>query len=425
MFVNIHGATQCESCPSRGVDCEGGVAVIEPKFWLHPDDNDNLTGATLLYPCFHEEACSVEGDTTVVCNQSMGYKRNGILCGECNASTHVRSRGKCIPCAAGEIKIAAKAITAAIFCVVMTLAVLWFITRPASLNDHMVGSIGSLVQTALETDGARKSFKRLLMSKVDDDKERGATGDPGPDGRNLSFVQRSSRLAKKAGGYAANKAKNRIVDDVTGRVENAVNEFATQGIAADDAAIFEGAQENNAVLEEMKAAAENVASPIIAKVKIIIGYAQITSFVNDVFSIEWPPAFVGMTKWLKGLNADIMGFVGTMTCQVHVRSFAESFLWHMSLIPVFYIICRIALFIAKQRSSHHSGHHADGKNSHWSDKLLKFKKLRSEGKYTSTSAETRMYKVLSFLIFLLYPGICVKLFRWVKCTWVKARQNIE
>ena len=35
--------------------------------------------------------------------------------------------------------------------------------------------------------------------------------------------------------------------------------------------------------------------------------------------------------------------------------------------------------------------------------------------YTTGSAQTRIFKVVSFLVFLLYPGLSVRLFSWFKC----------
>ena len=73
------------------------------------------------------------------------------------------------------------------------------------------------------------------------------------------------------------------VNEVTeGFIEEAKFALADQGVAADD----------DAMLEDAFAAIENALTPLLTKIKIVVGYAQITSFMADVFTIDWPSATI-------------------------------------------------------------------------------------------------------------------------------------
>ena len=132
------------------------------------------------------------------------------------------------------------------------------------------------------------------------------------------------------------------------------------------------------------------------KIKILIGFVQIFSSLTTVFAIPWPADFkyiLALPAW-SVLDIDLMSIFGGMSPCAFDRPFLDLFLVHMFTLPLMVLsaICAI-----------------------WTLQLLRCASTKFAKKFEMQTAKARRDKIITFLVFFLYPGMSVKIFRVFKC----------
>ena len=164
---------------------------------------------------------------------------------------------------------------------------------------------------------------------------------------------------------------------------------------------------------------------IVGHIKIIAGWIQIMSSLTTTFSVPWvsssssccrtsmffktffsllrlffvfllkPPLFLEFLSFppFKLLNVDLMGILTLLSpCDLGHVPFTQKFIAHMSILPIMAIVMTLASVVA-----------------------LKLRKCFCQRRFQSTSAKQRVRASLAFMVFLLYPGMSVKIFQMFKC----------
>ena len=101
------GGQPCRKCPEVGVACSSGILRIQPGYYPFDTrllqglqspgtDHAHILPSTVFYPCWNDEACSMNSTTRGI-SCSKGY--GGPLCGFCDARAgYVSAGSNCIPC---------------------------------------------------------------------------------------------------------------------------------------------------------------------------------------------------------------------------------------------------------------------------------------------------------------------------------------
>jgi len=120
------------------------------------------------------------------------------------------------------------------------------------------------------------------------------------------------------------------------------------------------------------------------RLRILIGYAQITSALVFSFDIPWPKMTLGFLKSLTFINFNFMDFFAPIDpCLLHTP-FLKQAAFHMAILPLCVFVILSASFVAMLR--------------------IKSKDVWPKAKST-----------LVTIVFLLYPGIVTRVFTTFKC----------
>ena len=79
-----HESSTCEVCPSRGVECRGGVLELDTArlAWYDFEKSHVIREDTEIHSCFNDECCAYSDmPKPLACNTEKGYE--GPLCGAC------------------------------------------------------------------------------------------------------------------------------------------------------------------------------------------------------------------------------------------------------------------------------------------------------------------------------------------------------
>ena len=392
-FVNSKGAEACGPLPETGVTRDSVAKVLE-HHWR--EGGGALSGDTLIYPCFNDDACELDASKTVVtCAEgysgvlpvdALRYPRfmyyqhrvSSILiarpriswcrCGVC-ADGFNRKGDECIACDGIGDRATLKPVAVFLQGFVLFVLVFYYITRPPGAGE---------AEDEEDEDGEAEG------------EDAGAAA--AADGKKAGLLAR---------GLAA--GKDAAIDHVTGAIEEKKEEMMEAAEEAVDEAVsnlvgsgdfYDQENDVGAVGEEMpefdaeklglgdaQAAVSSAIEEIKSKFKILIGYFQITGFTDSVFSIKWPTAFTDATATMRALNADVMGFVGGVACTLHT-DFAQGFVELMLVIPAVCLVCWLAYLAACR---------------------FKVGKKLKDGSpaCTKESANTRVFKIISFVVFLM------------------------
>ena len=126
---------------------------------------------------------------------------------------------------------------------------------------------------------------------------------------------------------------------------------------------------------------------VVSKLKIIVGWGQVTSSVDSTFSVPWPSTFRNMMDVLRSIcNMDFVGFFAGFGC-LFSNSFAVKFWVHMMTLPVLLTLIGISWSVAQRR-------------------------VAAEDRKTM---KDRLVKITTLLTFLMYPGLGMTIFSVWKC----------
>jgi hypothetical protein len=136
---------------------------------------------------------------------------------------------------------------------------------------------------------------------------------------------------------------------------------------------------------------------LVGHFKIIIGFVQIFSSLQTTFSIPWPKEFVTFLSFppFKMINIDVMGLFGSFSPCDFTVPFTTRFIFHILILPFFGCISLLAYAVAVG---------------------LRRCNVRCKHRFVPKSARERMTTMVVAVVFLLFPGLTVKIFQLFKCT---------
>ena len=130
------------------------------------------------------------------------------------------------------------------------------------------------------------------------------------------------------------------------------------------------------------------------RLKIMISWTQISVNFNSMFDIPWPQSMIAAWDALRALvSFDFLGITTGVFCGVD-DSFLTTFKLHMLIVPTIAVLTLLSLFIV----------------------IIVRCCLKSwKSRFSISDAWNRCVQVLNFIAFMLFPGICTKVFFVSKC----------
>ena len=164
-----------------------------------------------------------------------------------------------------------------------------------------------------------------------------------------------------------------IIEEITG-------DMTSEEIEADTA---ENTFENKFHIDQ-SATTNHFKKRMAGRLRILIGYLQITSALVFSFDIPWPPMTLRLLKSLTFINFNFIDvFAPLDPCVLHT-SFLKQAAFHMAILPLCTVVIVLAALLGLIRN--------------------KAAVIRSKAKSTLVN-----------LVFLLYPGIVTRIFTTFKC----------
>ena len=185
-----------------------------------------------------------------------------------------------------------------------------------------------------------------------------------------------------AGSVAIDMVTEVIVGEAQGEVDGRIEEVTAE--ATGDTAGGEIEVDSFGKTEEMTAAATQQLRSLGNRLRILIGYAQITSALVFSFDIPWPPMTLTFLKSLTFINFNFMDFFAPIDPCLLYTPFLKQAMFHMAILPLCTVVIVAAALVAMLRN--------------------RATEVRSKAKST-----------LVTIVFLLYPGIVTRVFTTFKC----------
>ena len=190
----------------------------------------------------------------------------------------------------------------------------------------------------------------------------------------LTAISKMRRKSREEPREESLGLKTMASEEATGRATDAVSEKA-----GNDAGEFE----------------VDALPTFLGRVRVFFGFMQINAALNLVVDVPWPRAFLDFIDFSKIINVDFMSITSPFSpCSFDV-SYLDVFYLHMLLLPMILACSALAFFLAR---------------------CLAFFLARCKSVETTKDPMIHVaIKVINFVVFLLYPGVCTRIFRLFKC----------
>ena len=136
---------------------------------------------------------------------------------------------------------------------------------------------------------------------------------------------------------------------------------------------------------------------IYARAKILLSFMQIFSGFSMALEINWPPALKNLMKSFTFVNIDLSDIFGGIDACSFTVPFLTSFGYHMVLLPALIVMIVLGALVAKCIFG------------------------RS---VTRTVAVARAAHLINLVVFVLFPGLCAKVFAALKCKQIGAKSYL-
>ena len=386
-FYDDRGAVEemkeCLRCPVPQTDCSGRVNVTlrtlpsARGYYRARDDT------TTFYKCDVLGDCK-GGTADEQCRQG----HVGVLCATCKTS-YVRMRGVCRPCSPGqalaENRIAGFLLAGLVpSAIALPILVVYFskenkdmvrqsvsmikIHIPVQNDSALVSEIRSWSKTKMKGPRASTKANHLPPSRAKQQK--------------LDFKKKDSERQEKTGANVEEKkaetsdtGDSTLNDDIRDEYKTAVSSKLTTAV------------------ETVVQANLRAGSSLEHKIRILIGYAQITSALVFSFDVPWPPLSLNFLKSLGFINFNfIQLFVPIDPCLFYTPFISQA-TFHFALLPIFGVLVTIAAMCAMKCNR-------------------------------PSTVKRKAGKVIVHFVFLLYPGIVTRVFTSLKCRQIGSAQYL-
>ena len=136
---------------------------------------------------------------------------------------------------------------------------------------------------------------------------------------------------------------------------------------------------------------------VYARAKILLSFMQIFSGFSMALEINWPPALKNLMKSFTFVNIDLSDIFGGIDACSFTVPFLTSFGYHMVLLPALIVMIVLGALVAKCIFG------------------------RS---VTRTVAVARAAHLINLVVFVLFPGLCAKVFAALKCKQIGAKSYL-
>jgi hypothetical protein len=193
-------------------------------------------------------------------------------------------------------------------------------------------------------------------------------------------------IVEKGAGYIAEYTQGEAEGVVEGKMSETTGDTAGDEIELSE----KNTEDMGKTVKKMKKLAF---SSLSHKIRILIGWLQITAALVTSFEVPWPPYTLKLFKNLTFINFNFMDLFSPLDpCSMYVP-FLKQAAFHMAILP----ICMLVMFVAAILA------------------MIRNKKrvvLQRVGHFAVTT------------IFLLYPGIVTRVFTTLKCKTIGDKQYL-
>ena len=209
-----------------------------------------------------------------------------------------------------------------------------------------------------------------------------------------TFHLLSMNAGPSAGALAIDMVTEVVVGEVQGEVDgrveevtaNATGDTAGGDIEADTGKVSDLSTVGLGGLSSLRKGATQRFRTLGHRLRILIGYAQITSALVFSFDIPWPPMTLKFLKSLTFINFNFMDFFAPIDpCLLHTP-FLKQAAFHMAILPLCAVMIVSASVVAMLRN-----------------------------KVVAKVVWPKAKSTLVTIVFLLYPGIVTRVFTTFKC----------
>ena len=141
-------------------------------------------------------------------------------------------------------------------------------------------------------------------------------------------------------------------------------------------------------IDDLKADAASMLLASLVKLKghlkIMTGFVQIFASLTTVFTVPWPLEFKSFLRWptWSVLDIDLMGIFGGVSPCSFERPFLDMFIIHMCTLPAMILTAELARGTVL---------------------LFRYCSQRCRNRFEAKVANEKMGKMITFVIFFLYP----------------------
>ena len=395
----------CESCPDKTTtnfttgNTNIASCVCSAGFYFDPDEvSDEVSPEDKCTPCLEEEASCTDANVSLADMESspgwwrqhkedvnffqcydskdcvggrVGYQcrqgNGGVLCAVCNLN-HVRIDGVCSQCGDTTTGFSGVLLLAGVPLLLLFIGVLAVIciAKEKENDDKVASPTGSSPsQTVIIPVTKLPKKKKSLKAGV---KKINTI-------RALQGAIQTSETTSVVGAVLEDQLRGQL--RLTGMIADATGDTTGGEITVENERTTSMQRHINAI---RKPGGESLGN----RIRILIGYIQITAALVFSFDVPWPPFTKALLLSLTFINFNFIVWVAPLDPCLLDTSFLDQCLFHMMVIPC----CSVIILIAS---------------------------LLSRVCKKSSIVWPKAKSVLVSLVFLLYPGIVTRVFTFCKC----------
>ena len=322
----------------------------------------------------------------------------GPLCSVCKTG-FIRQGGVCQACGNDEgVTGIATPVVGSIFLVLFSIAISYqYMTATKSVGRSTVkNSVLEENLMAARNNGSKVVPPSGVSAKggeteEDENQEEDAEGE-----ETLTNDENGAGDDDTIGGVITDGAK----DTMNEKAEETMHDGEEVGELDEEVSLNVNTRSVSARLHEIREAIDEFYSKVGGLAKIFVSFIQIFTHLAVTFTIPWPKEFLAMTNWpiFKVLNIDFAAILGAVNPCTMYTPFLQRFVYHICLMPIlifillfFSIVIGVAVTKCKQGE-------------------LERRERRA--------INQKMLKLINVIVFLMYPGLSVKIFSVFKCVEV-------
>ncbi len=378
------GSIKCRDCPEGGL-CQSDGLTIETILagvgWWRPDSS-----STSFYRCINPIHCTATG-----CAQN----RQGPICAICSPGSREIATGECVVCE-DVYGLNIVQMVFIVLAIVVAMFLLCYLILYSDRNLVMVCKFAD--ELAIQEHDDYQLLRQRLMRKMKElnvDYEEEEAADLVEEDAHLdkNLKARADRINKQTGEKEEGKDKDDAeADSKKKNNKDGDGEGDGDGNNDDD-------DEPLPTRVEYRA----IGKPNLTyKIKILLGFFQISTNMTAQLSMPWPPTFMSFVNVFSVLNLDFVQW-SNVNCVTSLNYFVKLVL--ICCIPILFIAAIFCIYYFPYYWRHRSGSA--------SDVAARRRQL------------AKTSKLVLFSIFLVYPKVSSSLFNMYVCREIEGRAYLQ